>query len=208
MNIWRCSRNFYRNSYKCQRTRSKLVRMPISSCTLWLCHQLISVSLLKPWNVEGNILPCLIPCQCEELVSCWYALTAWWREQFSSHCCRVEMSPPSSDVITPALVQEGTSQCGVSFPPPTSPFFASAAYPQSHSAFLSLLWVTVSRRDVRLPSHPLIKAFDLNCYSLLCCCVTNVQWIFKHFLMFSEKHKGMWTWGKNNKTDWNNHFAN
>lgn len=51
----------------------------------------------------------------------------------------------SSDVITPALVQEGTSRSGVSFPPPTHPIIASPAYPLPHSGSLSPLRVTVSR---------------------------------------------------------------
>lgn len=54
-------------------------------------------------------------------------------------------SPLSSDVITPALVQEGTSQSGVSFPPPTYPIIASPACPLSHSRSLSPSPLTVSR---------------------------------------------------------------
>lgn len=42
----------------------------------------------------------------------------------------------SSDVITPALVQEGTSPNGVSFPPPTHPITASPADRLLHSGSL------------------------------------------------------------------------
>lgn len=76
------------------------------------------------------------------------------------------MLPLSSDVITPALVQEATSKSGVSFPPPTHPITASPAYPVSHSGPLSLLSESVCPdTDVSLLSHPLIKAVDLNSFS-------------------------------------------
>lgn len=71
----------------------------------------------------------------------------------------------SSDVITPALVQEGTSRSGVSFPPPTHPIIASPAYPLPHSGSLSLLSESLCPdTDVCLLSHPLIKAVDLQLF--------------------------------------------
>lgn len=81
-----------------------------------------------------------------------------------------EMFPLSSDVITPALVQEGTSQSGVSFPPPTYAFIASPAYPLSRSGSLSLslLRVTVSRHRRQFAQSSFNQSSRSELFRLMC----------------------------------------
>lgn len=81
-----------------------------------------------------------------------------------------QMSPLSSDVITPALVQEGTSQSGVSFPPPTYPIIASPAYPLFHSGSLSPLRVTVSRHRRQFAQSSLNQSSRSELFQLIYCC--------------------------------------
>lgn len=90
-----------------------------------------------------------------------------WRVIFS--LLYFQKFPLSSDVITPALVQEGTSRSGVSFPPPTHPITASPADRLLHSGSLSAF----HSHCVCSLRHPLIETagHQLKCLQL-CVCVS------------------------------------